>query len=273
MGWWEAVPAIATAAGSAFGAVKQNEYSDQALGLQRDAYNKALGLLEGGLDYTPERAAGVGATSAMAGAAPDPLAASAQADALSGLQEASREGYNEIDKAAINALLGDVNQQERGNREAALSRLDPGSGAAIGARLSAQQTSANRGNQQALQIAGMSRKRALDALAGYGNLATGMRGQSFGEAAKRAEAQDAINRFNAETSRFNAGGANAARASGIANRLGAAGVLRGATGDLAGGLNARGQMAFNQAAGAGGMTGNAIAAYGESTKDDDEDED
>lgn len=273
MSWWsDWAPAIGTAVGGFFGSQKQNQYSDEALGLQRDAYNEALKLLQGGnLNVTPERASTLG-PSALAGAQPDTASVLAEQEALGRLQQASKEGYNEIDRAAINAMLAETGQAERGAREASMRGLDPGSGASIAARMNAQQGAANRASQQQMNIAAMSRKRALDALAAFGGLASKMRQEGFSEAAKRGDAADAINRFNAETSRFNAGQANAANMASAGNRIGAAGVLRGATGDLAGGLNARGQMAFNQAAGAGGAAGQAVAALGKSLEEDDDDD-
>lgn len=270
MSWWsDWAPAIGTAVGGAFGAQQQNQYSDQALGLQRDSYNEALKLLQGGnLGFNPARAQGVG-PSAMSGVQPDSASQLAEQEALGRLNQASKEGYNEIDRAAINAMLAETGQAERGAREAAMRGLDPGSGAAIAARMNAQQGAANRMSQQQMDVAALSRKRALDALGAFGNLSSRMRQEGFSEAAERAKSADAIDRFNAETSRFNAGQANAAGMANAGNRIAAAGVLRGATGDLAGGLNARGQQAFNQAAGAGGAAGNAIAAIG---SDDDDDE-
>ena len=270
MSWWQAIPAIASAAGGIIGAKEKNKYSDESLGIQRDAYQRALDLIQGGtLSYDPAQAGEIGPSQAAL-AQGDPQAQLAQQGALHELGKASQEGYSDIDRAAVNRILAETGQQERGNREAALSRLDPGSGAAIAARLSAQQSGANRASQQAMDVAAQSRMRALEALGAYGGLSTNMRNQGFNEDFKRGDAQDAIARFNAETSRFNAGQANAASQAGINNRLAGAGVLQGSTNALTNGLLGRGQDAFNQAAGTGYAVGQAGAAIGEGLSDDED---
>lgn len=232
--------------------------------LMRQAYLRALGLLDSGeLSYTPAKAGNLGPSQGGSVEA-DPGAIMAEKQALSRLQEASTEGYNTIDRAAMNHVLSDANTNERMQREAALSKLDPNSGAASAARMSAQQSGANRANATGLDIAAQSRKRALDALAGYGNMASKIRGESFGEGASRAGARDAFSKFNAETSRFNAGQANSAAQHGISNKLAAMGIATGATGAYAGANTAAGQARANQLTGIGNAAGGAANAANES---------
>ncbi len=63
--------------------------------------------------------------------------------------------------------------------------------------------------------------RALQALASSGNMASTLNNQDYNQAAKAAEAQDAINRFNTENSQkvanSNVTGANNAQAANLAN--------------------------------------------------------
>lgn len=245
--WAAAIPAILQYMGSQQAAQAREKSDAKALQLNEDAYNRALQLLaEGKLEYTPELAAAIKlGPSKMEGISADPAAMAAQRDALTKLSKASEEGYGVIDRAAINAAMNEANQNERGQREAALARLTPGSGASIAARLSAQQSSANRANQQALDIAANSRRQALAALAQQGGLASSMRNQSFGEQAQIAGAQDAIEAFNARNAnsmnQFNAAAGNEAKARGAQNRLGAVSGLRGTTQDYAGALYGKGQ--------------------------------
>lgn len=230
MGDYSWIGPVVQGAASAVSAGQRNGAADQNSELQRDAYMRALAMLQGGqLSYDPQQASMTG-PSAMGGVMGDPSSQIAEQSALQRLQGAATSGYDTIDRAAINRTMSDVNANEQGQREAALARLDPNSGAALAASMSAQSTGANRANQQGMDIAAASRKRALDAMGAYGNMASQMRGEAFGEQSKRAEAQDAISKFNAETSRFNAGQANTAHQNNIGNQLGALGVASGAGG-------------------------------------------
>lgn len=214
----------------------------QALGITRDAYERALALLASGqLTYDPALVSDPNPIQA------DPQALQAQSRALSGLEQASREGYGVQDKAAINGALDEANANERGQREAALARLDPNSGAAISAKMGAQQNSANTAHSDALKIAAASRAHALDALGKYGNQANDMRSQG-----------DAIARFNSTMSNnnrvLNSAATNASRQDNIRNTLGGYNVLNTAGGNYAKGIKESGA---SQAAGTNG-TGQAV---------------
>lgn len=275
MDWGDALPAIGAAAGGIAGGLARQGSDNQALGISRDVYNKVLEMLRTGqLEYTPEIAALVQqGPSALSNIQADPGAVAAQRDALAKLSQASTEGYSDIDKAAINAALSEANANERSQREAVLARLQPGSGASIRARLDAQQQAANRANQQAMDVAANSRRQALAALSGYGNLAGNIRNQSFGEQAQIGQAQDAISRFNAANAnnlgQFNAGAVNQARGSGVQAKVGALNALRGTGQDLAGGYYRQGQRTADMYSAAGEGLG---AAGGQLFGSDDEDE-
>ncbi len=253
--------------------------SQQAIGGQQsrdrlleEAYKRALAMLESGqLSYAPERVAKMG-PSAFEGAQSDPGAKLAQENALSRLQEASRSGFDEIDKASMNRAVGEANQQEKSQREAVLARLDPNSGAALAARLSAQQSGANRANQSALDIASLSRKRALDALGAYGNMAGKMRGQSWDEASGKAQGMDSISKFNSEIRRFNAQEGGLAAREGIANKLRALQLASGEGGRLGAGQAATAGMQGEQTAAIGKGLAGMVNAGVEGGKDEDEDD-
>lgn len=255
---------VIEAAGGVIASGQQQEGAAAQNKLLEDAYNRALALLQSGqLNYSPERAAGVG-PSALEQA--DPLGKLAQRDALLKLQELSREGFGAIEKAGINRAMAEIGQQERSNREAVLARLQPGSGASIAARLAAQQSGANRANQAALDIAAEAQKRRMAALGRLGDLGGQMRNQNVNEAG----VMDAISRFNAETSRFNAGQANLAKGQGIQNTLSALELAGGAGGRLGAGRANLSNLQAQQTAGIGQGIGGAANAYFE--KDEDEDE-
>lgn len=92
---------------------------------------------------------------------------------------------------------------ERGVRMAALQRLaQRGAGATSGLALAAQQDAAQASTQTAsqrsLQVAADARRRALEALSMQGQMGTQLRQSDYQLQRDRAQAQDAINRFNAD---------------------------------------------------------------------------
>ncbi len=236
-------------AGGLAGSAQQQEGAAAQNKLLEDAYRRALALLESG-ELSAEKLG----PSAGANVRPDQLSQLAQRDALLQLQEQARNGFGAVDKAALNNAMTQAGSQERMNREAILSRLQPGSGQSIAARLSAQQSAANRGGQQALDIAAMAQKNRAGALAQLGDMSSRMRGQSFGEAKQRADSMDAISRFNAETSRFNVG-----------SKLSALGLAAGAGGKYGEGLANMGNLKANQTAGVGQGIAGGINAISEGT--------
>jgi hypothetical protein len=135
-------------------------------------------------------------------AAADPEAVAAQRAALRALQErAFGDGYSVEDRAAMAQAQQAANANEASSRASLLSdaaaRGLGGSNLSMATQLAAQQGANDRLNQAGMQISADGRRRALQALQSYGQMAGSMRGQSYQEAADRAAAQDAINRFNA----------------------------------------------------------------------------
>lgn len=134
--------------------------------------------------------------------ATDPRLRAAQMGALSSLQEiGDNKGLTATDRAKLQQMSDDVGTAERGSREAILANARArgigGSGLELASLLQGQQGAAQRRSQEGLNIAAMAEQRALDALMQAGQLGGQVRGQDFSEAARVAEAQDAINRFNA----------------------------------------------------------------------------
>ncbi len=271
MGWIEMIPAIAQVGGSLLAAGKRAGPDSQALGISSDVYQQALKLLmqQG---YSPQQAQEkMAGPSAMGGVQADPDAVAAQKQALAELQRASHEGYGIEDQAAVNAMMNDVDQRTRGAREAAMGGLQPGSGASIAARLSSQQAGANQANNRALGLAAQSRRRALEALAGYSQLGSQMRNQSFGEGAQKAKAADAISEFNArngtQNNQFNAQQGNNMQIAGQNAKVGALNALRGAGQDYSSGLYGAGQRTADQTMGTANAIGGGISAGANGVKD------
>lgn len=202
-------------------------------------------------------------TSAMAGAVADPESVSAQRSALARLGRYGEPGREDLEtRAAMDAATREANQQAASQNALLRSEMQArgrgNTGAEYATRALANQAAAERSSAGAFQAGAEQNRRALQALQGYGNLATTMRGQSFGEAAARAQAADELARYN-ESGRV--GGAQQA----FANQMGINRARTGAMGDLASfhagkGADTQSQFAnYGQAAGqAAGTIGNYL---------------
>ncbi len=129
---------------------------------------------------------------------------SAQNRALSELSDIGNKGGLRLqDKAALQDAQMAAQVQDRGARNAILADSQArgqggGSGMALQAQLQGQQATGDRAARSALSVAGSAQDRALQAIMGAGDLATKGRGQDFAEQSARAQANDAINRFNTQ---------------------------------------------------------------------------
>lgn len=123
-------------------------------------------------------------------------------------------GLNAADRANLAQIQNDAATSDRGRRESIQQNMQQrgmgGSGLDLLAQLQSSQGATDRQAQQGLNVAGMAQNRALDAIMQSGNLAGSIRGQDFSEQAKKADAADAIARFNAQNrqqvNQFNVGG-------------------------------------------------------------------
>lgn len=200
----------------------------------------------------------------QAAKAGDPTATATRLELLKSLRQIGNEGYDAQDRAAISDMLSDVSQRERGQRMAIEQNLDPNSGAMIAAKLANQQASAQRANQQGLELAAQSRARRLQAMREQMGLANQMQDEAF----QRAQAGDAMAQFN-ERNRIGASQWNAGQE---ADRFGhQMSLAAGKTGQFRGMsdyLTGKAAATRNRAAGIGQAAGKGIyAAFG-----DDEDE-
>ena len=121
-------------------------------------------------------------------------------DALDRL--AASGGMTLADKANFARQQQAVATADRGRREAiqqkAASQGMTGSGNTLIAQLASSQAATNRAAQTGADLAGQARQRALQATMQSGQLAGQVRGQDFGEEATRAQALDAISKFNVQ---------------------------------------------------------------------------
>lgn len=254
-----AVSSITGALGMAIGAAIAQGDFEKARQLQAQAVKVLEGLDP---DQIAKVRAEVGET-AFANLTVPPEGRQAQLMALQKMQEMG-QGTSPEDAAAYARAQAEAAQVQRGIQQAALQRLaQRGIGGTSGLALAAQQDAAQAATQQAatrdLDVAAEARRRALAALGQQAGLAGQLRGQDYEQAAARAQAQDLINRFNAQQRLQQAQDVYSAQSQ-------KAGALAGAYGTQAGQYQKQGQqdIAAGQAIGQGvGSAGDlALQAFG-----------
>lgn len=139
--------------------------------------------------------------SAMEGVTADPEAVAMQRQALRGLQEAATtSGLTAAERADFDQAMSDAAQFEQSQRGAivqdANARGIGGSGFELAQRLAAQQGSADRSHKAGQQAAAAAARRQALAQMQLGQMAGSFREQGFGEDSAKAQAQDAVSRFN-----------------------------------------------------------------------------
>jgi hypothetical protein len=140
--------------------------------------------------------------SEMAGVATDPSLRQAQMGALNKLQEVGNAGGRDAQFMADQSRLeSDINTSTQGQQGAIMQDLAArgmaGGGNELVARNMAAQQGANRKAQMAMDANAQAQQRALQAIMQGGQLGGQMQAQDFGQQAQKAQASDAINKFNA----------------------------------------------------------------------------
>lgn len=147
--------------------------------------------------------------------------------ALAQLEDIGNEGGLRLqDKAALQDAELHAQVQDRGARNAIQDDMARkglgGSGFDLQAQLQGQQAAGDRASRGALDVAAKAQDRALQSIEDSGDLATKYRTQDFSEQAQRAQAQDAINKFNAanlqDVQHANTGLANRAQEMNLSER-------------------------------------------------------
>ena len=140
--------------------------------------------------------------SAMAGISTDPAMRQAQLNALSKLQEVGNAGGRDAQFLADQSRLeNDINTNLKGQQDAIMQNLATrglsGGGSELVARQMAAQGAANQQAQMAMEAKAQAQQRALQALMQSGQLGGQMQAQDFAQQSAKAQAQDAIAKFNA----------------------------------------------------------------------------
>jgi hypothetical protein len=155
-----------------------------------------------GGDFTPEMAKAIAQDpTELSNVSVDPRLKGAQMNALERLSSLAEEGgLSATDRARLADIEADQGRAARGAREAleqgAQARGTAGSGLSLVNQMIANQEAANRASRAGQDTAARAEMRALEALMKSGEMGGQIREQDYREAANRATAQDAINRFN-----------------------------------------------------------------------------
>lgn len=212
----------------AFGAIKTPALADLQVQLDKQVQQGIL---------TPEQAeAKLLSSNAFNDIQTDPNLKGAQMQALTALQNTGTEGgLTAIDKAQLQDITNSQNQEAKGRLGAiqsnARERGVGGSGLELAAELQNEQESANRASQQGTDVAAQAQARALQALVAAGNQGSTMEAAEYGQAANKAAAQNAIDKFNAQTmNATNQGNVNTANEAQAANLAASQGIANANTG-------------------------------------------
>jgi hypothetical protein len=191
----------------------------------------------------------------------------AQMKALDGLtREVDFQGMTPEDAQAYNRSRQAAGSMDAGFRGAAEQQAaQRGMSSSIGAyagALSSGQAATNRASAEGTQAASDSRQRYLQALEGLSGAGSAIRGQDFGIASQRAQAQDAINRFNvgqkSSTQAYNLG----VPQQDFENQMGLGGLKMNSAGQMADELHGRGNRATKDAAKWGAASKNFLGGLG-----------
>lgn len=152
-------------------------------------------------DYSPEllEALGLG-PSAMENVQADQQALDAQIETLNKMREISQGGLTEADEAAARQIQRKTDSADVARRKSILNEMAQrgvlGSGMELAAKLQGAQDSTQTQAEANDRLIQEAQARALQALTQTGGLSEQMRYQSFNEGSQKAQAKDAINKFN-----------------------------------------------------------------------------
>lgn len=156
----------------------------------------------------------------------DPANSEAQKMALTQLQQIGSEGgMTAVDKAQLQDITNEQNQTAKSRNASIMQNAQErgmgNSGIAAVNQLMSEQSAADRASQQGTQVAANAQLRALQAMQAAGQLGGQMEDRQYGQASNKAQAQNAIDQFNAQalngTNMANVQAKNAAQAANVAN--------------------------------------------------------
>lgn len=131
----------------------------------------------------------------------DPSTRNAQMQALSYMQNLGQEGgMDSVDRARMAQILGEADTRSRGARGAIKQDMQQRGVSGSGLEMVQQQMANQQASQNAylggVNTAAEAQRRALQAMQGAGQMGGQIRGQDYQIQSGRANAMDAINKFN-----------------------------------------------------------------------------
>ena len=235
--------------GNAYAAFLSKGNAEEANAIIQEAVNKYGPEAEGILNqYASEKLA----TSGLSAEAEAPEAVAAQREALRRMQQVAAGGYTPEEEAALRNIQSQTAAMASSQQAALQGQLQRqgvlDSGARIAMQQAAGQAAANRAGQAGLETAAQAQRRAFQAMQGLGGLGTSVRGQAYGEAERRAQAEDqkrlfeASSRLGVASNKLDAS-RGAGEAQGRLGQVGPSMLAAGATGLGTGliGIGSRGQ--------------------------------
>lgn len=151
----------------------------------------------------------------------DPRYGEYELSALRELENASRDGLTDRDRADLMRTENIANRANRGRIESIRQNMQARGMGGGGLDLVAQLQSAQDANEmealRALEVSGMAQDRKRRATLDLGGMASNLQQRDFQQAAEKARARDAINQFNTQT-RNRAAEYNTRNSQDIANR-------------------------------------------------------
>jgi hypothetical protein len=203
----------------------------------------------------------------------DPTLEQNQMDALGQLSDVSKTGLADIDVANMNRIANQVARRQKagmaGIESDMAARGQAGSGMDYALRAGAASDANQRLSEEGQNAQASALDRRFKAMLGRGEMAGKIRGQSFDEQSKKAEAQDLIARLNA-ASRDKAQYYNAGLAQqNFNNQMQKTGAIANPTNALAGFKVSQGNDTRNAFGGYGAAAGKAVdsatSTYGSSS--------
>lgn len=202
----------------------------------------------------------------------DPRLKAAQMGALSKMQNiGDSNGLDAEAQAQTTQALNQANTNEQGNRNAIVQNYAQrglgGSGASLAAQLSADQQQANTSANAGVLAASGAQSRALQAMQNSATLAGNMSSTDYNQQSQKAQAADAINKFNTQNQQQvanqNVLTSNQAQAANLTNKQAISNANVGVTNQNMLNDQAQVQQGFDnqtkQAAGESGQYGNVAA--------------
>lgn len=147
-------------------------------------------------------------------------------DALKKMADVSERGLTEVDRAQLQQMLNANATQNQANQKAILENRQArgmgGSGDELAAALSSAQSSANRGSNEAMQLAALAAQRKMDATSNLGSMVQAAQNADYQRQAALQGQRDAIAEFNARqqqgVQQRNVGSQNAAQLRNLENQ-------------------------------------------------------